>query len=258
MLESEVQFDALRALDSAQHEGMQALISQVQQAHAEELRRAAREMAQLLIDHGCDVLPSLPEGLPGETQREEVVRETLAEAERLWRLGIEEPSSSDQRGAEEIDKMIRTGLGLNWTWESHYVRNGQFAWCGAFAATCLAKAGMRQDLRKSIMPSCYRLYENWASTDRHLEPSAVQPGDILVVGPVKTGSKAWGAHITLVMSVEGDVATTFEGNASGPLGDGRDGEGVIKRQRPLSGAGLGGGSYRGLHGYRLDLGDFED
>jgi hypothetical protein len=136
---------------------------------------------------------------------------------------VEEP---DQR----INTYIRSMEGIGWTWEKEYVKNGQFAWCGAFAAFCYRAVKFKT--RQKIFPSCYRLYSNWSQTSRKIEPRDMLPGDIVVV--YSSARATWGDHITLcrVAPIDGKFET-LEGNAHGTLGDGSHGEGVIARERSL-------------------------
>ena len=249
--------DQLQAMIESHGAGALALLDEMRH----DLRRARREMAQLDIDHGCEIPGLPPEGVDGESDREEIVRLTLAEGERLWRLGIIEPTARAQNGAPQIDRMIRTKAGLKWTWEKEYIKDEQFAWCGAFGGTALAAAQLRQDIRYSIMASCYRLWKNWGQTDRLIPMDSALPGDILVVGAVTKGAKTYGSHITLIKKIREEngrrIADTYEGNAHGTSSDGSQQEGVIQRSRPLYSDGLSARTYRGLKIYRPRLGDFE-
>jgi hypothetical protein len=175
----------------------------------------------------------------------------LARADEEWRRPVVEPKG---RGWERIDEYIRGPQGLEWTWESRYTRNQQFAWCGAFAAFCLEAAGLKADLRNKVMPSTYRLHR-WASnTPRFVQPDSVARGDIVIVGPA-TG-RVWGSHITLCDTVEGDGwLRTIEGNARGEGPDGSRYEGVIRQRRPLAHQAQSPATYRVLYGIRLLAGD---
>lgn len=154
-----------------------------------------------------------------------VVQTALA----IWAERIEEPSANDERGREHIDSFIRGATGLGWSWEPQYIRNGQFAWCGAFAAECYGRNGLNASIRRKSLPSCYRLKRDLANL--RIALSSIQPGDIVVVGG--EGGKSWGDHITIAVEVHGGLIYTVEGNARGLLPDGSEGEGVIKRTRPL-------------------------
>lgn len=160
-----------------------------------------------------------------------------------WGRVVREPAPGRPRGAHLIDGYIRGALGLGWPSAATgpgdsqaYERNGQFEWCGAFAARAWGAAGLDAEVRRLRLPSTYRLGSTEA---RHGPPllrvplDRLQPGDVLVV---TDGRKAWGTHVTLVQAVRPSEGLVFtvEGNARGKLGDGSVGEGVVLRTRPLA------------------------
>jgi hypothetical protein len=149
---------------------------------------------------------------------------------------------------ERINTYIKSMEGIGWTWESDYIKNGQFAWCGAFAAFCYTTVSF--PIRQKIFPSCYRMYKAWSQSSRRIEPAKVSPGDIVVVFTSKRSMQ--GDHIALCIDAstvgEGYI-TTIEGNAHGELGNGDQGEGVITRQRTLN---------EFAHVYRLLSSDFDE
>lgn len=128
-----------------------------------------------------------------------------------------------------------------------YDADGDWQWCGAFAAWCLIRAGVEaRPLRQKAPPEDGGLgshYRAWCLGQRF--PSTlitrwqdVQAGDVVIVG--RSGKSKWGEHLTLATgpSVEPDAGPivqgpipTFEGNATGKLGNGVTGEGVVKRSR---------------------------
>ena len=206
----------------------------------DEIRHAQRKARMAEID--------LEEVLRGDKAGKEPPwvgssRHVLDAARHEWELVVAEPDGPNWK---HIRKYIYEGL--RWP-ESRwpYDKNGDFAWCGAFAAWCYREAGLKDDLLYKRFASTRRLYD-WAhGTDRFIvTPSGLAPCDIVVVG--RGDSKAWGAHITLVRELADDVVLTFEGNAKGTLGDGTTGEGVVRHQRPTSGAGLPDKTYRFLYG----------
>jgi len=166
----------------------------------------------------------------------EAVERGLAE----WRENVVDPSP-------RIDTYIRTQKGLGWSWEKQYKKNGQFAWCGAFASFCWSS--VKLDIRKNTFPSCYRMNRDWGHTSRRIDTELMQTGDIVVV--YSAARKSYGDHITLcVEPLDGsDTFETVEGNAHGQLGDGTRGEGVIIRRRSLDEV---------AHVYRLLGGDFDE
>ena len=150
--------------------------------------------------------------------------------------------------SKRINTYIKSVEGINWTWEDEYIRNGQFAWCGAFAAFCYT--AVKRDIRKKIFPSCYRMYSAWSATSRSIENKLVSAGDIVVVYTSKRSTQ--GDHITLCVdasTIAAGYITTIEGNAHGTLGNGDYGEGVITRERKIE---------EFAHVYRLLSVDFDE
>lgn len=185
-----------------------------------DVRRLSRSLGQAKLD-----LQELPERLVNypRPQRSEQSSAAIDRALAEWSSMVEEP---DRR----IDTYIRSMDGIGWNWEKEYTRNGQFAWCGAFAAFCYRAVKFKT--RQKIFPSCYRLYSNWSQTSRKIEPRDMLPGDIVVV--YSSARATWGDHITLCRVAPMDAKfETLEGNAHGTLGDGSHGEGVIARERSL-------------------------
>jgi hypothetical protein len=149
---------------------------------------------------------------------------------------------------DRINTYIKSKEGIGWSWESDYIKNGQFAWCGAFAAYCYTAVSF--PIRNKIFPSCYRMYKAWSQTSRCIDHAKVQPGDVVVVYSSKRAIQ--GDHITLCIdnsTISEGYITTIEGNAHGTLGNGERGEGVITRQRKLS---------EFAHVYRLLNEDFDE
>ena len=195
---------------------LEATISELEH----DVRRLSRSIGQAQLD-----LQELPERLVNypRPQRSEQSSVAIDRALAEWSSMVEEP---DRR----IDTYIRSMEGIGWTWEKEYTRNGQFAWCGAFASFCYTAVKFKT--RQKIFPSCYRMYSNWSQTSRKIEPRDMLPGDIVVV--YSSARATWGDHITLcrVAPIDGRFET-LEGNAHGTLGDGSHGEGVIARERSL-------------------------
>jgi len=188
----------------------------------------------------------------------------LAAAAAEWARDVREPPRPG--GAARIDTYIRGPQGLTWGSVEMgpgarpgipYTRNRQFEWCGAFAAFCYGAAGLGRLHRLKRLASTYRLWV-WAREDngaRWVDPEALQPGDIVVMGPA--GDRD-GAHVALcVTAPDGGTINTFEGNARGIGPTGASIEGVVKQVRPLAGApGLMDADYRVLFGVRPLPGDF--
>jgi hypothetical protein len=195
-------------------------------------------------------------GTKGGTHEERVAK-ILSVAREEWLRDVAEPPA---KGKDRISTYIRDAQGLGWDWSESYKRNGQFAWCGAFAAYCFGAAGIRADIRRRSMASCYRLWRWARGTERWMEGAAVadaKPGDIVVVGP-KNG-KRWGAHITICEEVDlaNDVIRTYEGNARGTGPNGERQEGVIRHARPFSRPGQAASLYRVMFVIRPVASDFD-
>lgn len=186
----------------------------------------------------------------------------IAEARRLFNLDVWDPPARDHRPIADqwravIGSLISSSAGLGWTWEGAYAGDGDFEWCGAFAAACWGKAGLPLEVRRAFWASCYRLHR-WA-TYRPIDertpnpapaagvarrlcvaldesstslPAGVTPqdGDVLIVGSVGSGP---GKHVTLVRSFNGIEFLTYEGNGSGAGPDGRHRQGIVEGRRPL-------------------------
>lgn len=167
-----------------------------------------------------------------------------------------------------IDGTIRGPLGLGWSrcsaLRKEYQRDGDFEWCGAFAAFAWRHAGLDPALAEVYFSSTYRLdkYGRRAvafgsprelllrrrlpgdgrvchvfrpeTTTEDVEVMNPQPGDILLVDTV--GGWAYGHHVTIVERWDPELASfrTVEGNATGRLPDGTIAQGVVRQLRPLS------------------------
>ena len=171
-----------------------------------------------------------------------------------WQNAIYDPpraatSINDLMSKNSIDRYIRKGL--SWTWEPPYAGDGDFEWCGAFAAYCWQ--AIRPSLRKTYFASTYRLdrYARYGSVngeknrgsgrllaefDEHSTSLPWEPraGDILTIGPAGSG---YGKHICLVESYADGVFKTLEGNSHGRSPSGKTWQGVIRSERNLGGAG---------------------
>ena len=149
---------------------------------------------------------------------------------------------------DRINAYIRSAEGLGWNWVEPYTKNGEFAWCGAFASFCYTK--VNSNIRKKIFPSCYRMYSNWAKTSRKISIEDIQAGDIVVIYTAKRSVQ--GDHITLCVDAstkKDGYIKTIEGNAKGELGNGEFGEGVVRQERELE---------KIAHVYRLLGSDFDE
>ena len=204
------------------------------------IRRLDRSLNQTRLD--LEELPTAAYNRFDTPHLNDNVREALTRATAEWEADVKDPS-------ERVNLYIKTSHGIGWSWEADYVKNGQFAWCGAFAAWCHTR--VKSNIRKKIFPSCYRMYQAWSQTSRKIDPMKVQPGDIVIVYAAKRSLQ--GDHITLCVDnsefSSGGFITTIEGNAHGTFPNGSYGEGVIKRDRKLK---------EFAHVYRLIADDFDE
>lgn len=217
---------------------------------AEVLRHARREVlnarqaaAALELPESVHVEATAPRVLAPAESRADII---LRAAEREWRRGVREPVGIVANGAPIIDGYIRGAGGLGWNtcdivnWKPGvpYTRNGMFAWCGAFAATCYAEAGLKAEIRRKVMSGTPRLYRWAKGTARFIAKAEnLLRGDLVIVG---SAGDLDGAHITIFDSplsvTDGGVVlsfSTWEGNAKGVGPDGERYEGVVKQTRPV-------------------------
>lgn len=192
------------------------------------LRRAINQMSLDTAEVSLSRARSLMRAYPTDHSQQAIKR-----ARAQWELDVTEPGEGGD--FHPINAYIKSMDGIGWTWEEDYVRNGQFAWCGAFVAFAYGPR-FSFGIRKKIMPSCYRLMANWASTSRHRDPDEIMPGDIVVVWTDDSQKPAQGNHITLALTTPDDdgIFETVEGNAKGEGPDGRWREGVSKRTRNIA------------------------
>lgn len=153
----------------------------------------------------------------------------LAEAERLHAAVV-------RMSAAEVDEMFMAGIG--WIPDNRQS-------CGTYVARCYAPAGLRADVRKYGLPSTYRLDRfgrglkisgKWSppvtAISRIVQPADIQRGDIVCI---RTNRRLpVGDHVTLCAGFDGKLVSTFEYNASGLLGNGQTGRGVVTNKRPIA------------------------
>jgi hypothetical protein len=148
------------------------LTKQVSQLE-DKVRRLKRDVSHLQID--LNPMDYVERSFDSTIQPNEHVKQVIDRAESEWNMNVTEPGLGGD--SSRINLYIKSTNGLGWTWEDNYTKNGQFAWCGAFAAWCYTKANFK--IRQKVFPSCYRLWNNWGGTARKVEDIAV--GDIVVV-----------------------------------------------------------------------------
>jgi len=220
----------------------------------------------------------------------------LERAIAAWKRDIIDPPGQSLRDSSfdsdraEIDGYIRNAVllgGVQYPKIFRYSKDGDYEWCGAFAAHCW-EPFIHTELRQLYFPSTYRLdcfgryvagfqtpnaqavakkYPRPADGARkymkltHLtkaeevEAFAPQAGDVLLVG-VSNGP-AYGSHVTLIESWDpaSKVFHTVEGNGTGLGPDGKRRQGVVKAQRPL-GSTTPAKSYHALRIIRPGITDF--
>ena len=208
---------------------LQLALADIKESTQHEIRRYKRALAQAQIDLSAPEADTRPDRAVYACPQSE---EAMKRAEAEWQRNVTEPEYGGEW--QRIDAYIRSSQGLNWSWESPYTRNGQFSWCGAFAAFCYGESVL-PSIRKKIFASCYRMWANWGSTSRCRDGEQPLPGDIVTVFTNDEQTPVQGNHIVLVVNSpdeHGDFHT-IEGNAHGEGPDGRI-EGVIKRTRNMS------------------------
>jgi hypothetical protein len=168
----------------------------------------------------------------------------------------------------EIDGYVRNAVllgGVQYPKIFKYTKDGDYEWCGAFAAHCW-EPFVQPDLRQLYFPSTYRLdcYGRYmagfqtpnaqaiakkysrpevgarkhirlthTSTAEEVNVFAPRAGDILLVGT--SNGPAYGAHVTVIERWDptAKVFHTVEGNGTGVGPDGKRRQGVVKAVRPL-------------------------
>lgn len=198
---------------------------------------------------------SLPKPRKTDEDLRRAGEEAVAIALRWWQEDIYDPKPDDTSPAAAYSKAVIGSMitgSLGWTWEEPYVGDGDFEWCGAFAATCWG--AVKPELRQLCFASTYRLdrygaYRDVLGTSTGVRPAtgparvrevvdglneawsiAPRAGDILLVG-----KKGYGTHICLVESFTAGtgVFNTIEGNAYGAGPNGERQQGVIRGERNL-------------------------
>jgi len=212
----------------------------------EELRRAHRTVGQLRLDMKAAL--EAPSIIERRVYTSPQALKAIERAEAEWALNVTEPEYKGEW--KRINTYIKSREGIGWTWQDDYMKNGQFAWCGAFVAFAYGDE-LNFPIRQKIFPSCLRLWNAWGKSARCRDGEAPQAGDIVVIfNDINNKSDPQGNHITLCIEPPNDLGlfSTIEGNARGAGPEGRI-EGVIKRQRDINSI---------AHIYRLLAEDFEE
>ena len=204
-------------------------LADLKESTEHEIRRYKRALANASLDLSRVVTSPRPARAVYANPHSE---EALRRAESEWSLNVTEPEYGGDY--KRINAYIKSSHGIDWTWEDDYTRNGQFSWCGAFAAFAYGDQVVLST-RKKIFPSCYRMWTNWGHTDRNRDGENPNRGDIVTVFTSADRSPIAGNHIVICAGApdENGDFPTIEGNAHGEGPQGRI-EGVIKRTRNMS------------------------
>ena len=198
-----------------------------------ENRRYRRALNQICIDVDATVDVNVNVDINRKVHPHEKTLRVLKRAEQEWDRYVTEPGEGGD--SSRISYYIKSTNCLGWTWEKDYVKNGQYAWCGAFASACFS-TDVLLSVRKSTFSSCYRMHRDWGNSSRVQTIDNILPGDILTVYTSEERSPSYGNHIVLALSApdsEG-LIDTIEGNAHGLSPDDSWVEGVVKRKRSVS------------------------
>lgn len=210
---------------------------------SDDLRRSKRAINQLRID--LEPRDFIIKDFDHVATFNDKVDEVLKRSENEFNLNVTEPGGGGD--SSRINTYIKSVEGIGWDWEKDYTKNGQFAWCGAFAAFCYNS--VRFNIRYKIFPSCYRMYNAWGNTTRKVKD--IYTGDIVVIYTSDEQSPAYGNHITIALGPPDSEGffETIEGNAKGYGPDGQYREGVSKRTRNIKDV---------AHIYRLASEDYDE
>ena len=97
---------------------------------SDDLRRSKRAINQLRID--LEPRDFIIKDFDHVATFNDKVNDVLKRAESEFNLNVTEPGGGGD--SSRINTYIKSVEGIGWDWEKDYTRNGQFAWCGAFAA----------------------------------------------------------------------------------------------------------------------------
>lgn len=115
-------------------------------------------------------------------------------------------------------------------------------WCGLYlglhmpGGQCLPVA-LREPIAYYVLPSTARAasHAKWSQAGslapERVHPEDVRRGDIVTMHTSR--GLPYGDHYAIVVERKGDMIETIEANASGTLGDGSSGRGVVRRHREL-------------------------
>lgn len=197
------------------------------------IRRYRRAINQISIDFDKTVEVNVDINLDRKVKPNHRTEEILRRAESEWESNVTEPGEGGIYSP--ISYYIKSLSALGWSWEEDYIKNGQFAWCGAFAAAVFGD-DVHLNTRKTTFPSCYRMNRDWSNSSRVQEKENIEAGDLITVYTSDERSPSYGNHIVIARTAPdkfGDFHT-IEGNAHGVGPDQKWREGVSKRTRNIS------------------------
>lgn len=211
-----------------------------------ENRRYRRALNMVNIDIDVQKNVNVNVNIDRKVPPNEHVQTVLKNCESEWNRNVTEPGEGGD--SSRISYYINSKNCLGWS-NVEYEKNGDFAWCGAFAAAVYG-VQVLYNIRYKIFSSCYRFYDNWKNTSRYQQKENILPGDIVIVFTSDDRKPFWGNHITIARTSpdqNGDFHTT-EGNAHGVNPEQKWVEGVVKRTRNIENV---------AHVYRLIDEDYE-
>jgi hypothetical protein len=181
-----------------------------------------------------------------------IVEAWIAAAEEEWARGVDATTPAGEKIIEGYFDVIRwrwaiERAGGRYTEAARRSHPATLEYCGIFWAAMGLRVGtyvptpLSPDLQihprvaEYVLPSTYRLEHSghWGAVPEadRVTIDEMRRGDIITVAT--SGRRDFGDHYAGVLSVDRDrrIVETLEANASGTLGDGRQGRGVIKRER---------------------------
>lgn len=157
-------------------------------------------------------------------------------------------TQKDHRGDISKIESYYEKSNCSWAIPHGYDESAGHKWCGVFLGSCFSdlsdelntttKIGIDPKILKYVFASTYRIQssEKWKLSG-HKKPKKIKNEDVRIgdIAIIRTsGKRPYGDHFTLVTDITDFYIFTIEGNAVGELGNGKHGEGVVKRKRRRS------------------------
>jgi len=165
-------------------------------------------------------------------------------AQEEWERPVRDFDAGQEPTPDLIERYFED---LGWQWFLDQYSDGTYteqwrdkpfqSWCGLFVGWCgrqVADGPLKESVASGPLASTAKLVDGsrWDSAPREPGLQELRAGDIITVGDYNRGL---GSHIALVAGRPvNQRVPTIEGNASGLLGDGQTGEGVIKGKRDFA------------------------